>query len=231
MDELKLASWNIRKCVGLDRRRDPRRVAGVLADLDADVVVLQEADKRLGRRPAALPHHLLVDETPYLPVDAGGHEMSIGWHGNAILVAPSVEAFDVHPLTLPGVEPRGALVLDFTRGGQDWRVVAVHLGLLRQSRRAQMAAIREALHGRDHRPTVILGDFNEWSPERGFEPLEGFEVHAPGRTYHAARPIAALDRIAIGADVDLRDAGVVETPTTRVASDHLPIHGTVSVVR
>lgn len=63
MDELKLASWNIRKCVGLDRRRDPRRVAGVLAELDADVVVLQEADKRLGRRPAALPHHLLVDET------------------------------------------------------------------------------------------------------------------------------------------------------------------------
>jgi endonuclease/exonuclease/phosphatase family metal-dependent hydrolase len=57
---IRLASWNIRKCVGLDRRRDPHRVARVLAGIGADVVALQEADRRLGKRPAALPAALVT---------------------------------------------------------------------------------------------------------------------------------------------------------------------------
>ncbi|MGB0968912.1 MAG: endonuclease/exonuclease/phosphatase family protein, partial [Halocynthiibacter sp.] len=52
---LRIASYNIRKCIGLDRRRDPHRTAGVIQALRADIVLLQEADKRLGARPAALP--------------------------------------------------------------------------------------------------------------------------------------------------------------------------------
>ena len=59
--QLKLATWNIRKCVGLDRRRDPHRVAGVIAGLEADVVALQEADKRLGVRPCSLVASEIVE--------------------------------------------------------------------------------------------------------------------------------------------------------------------------
>ena len=70
---LKIASWNIRKCVGLDRRRDPVRVAGVIAGLEADAVALQEADHRLGRRPAALTPEVIEGETGLVPVAAGGH--------------------------------------------------------------------------------------------------------------------------------------------------------------
>ena len=76
-------------------------------------------------------------------------------------------------------------------------------------------------------PTVILGDFNEWSADHGLEPLADFQVHAPGRTFHASRPVAALDRIATGEGVELRDASVVETRVTKVASDHLPVLGKV----
>lgn len=227
MATLKLATWNIRKCIGLDRRRDPHRVAGVIAELGADVVALQEADKRLGRRPAALTHDIVEREIGMAPADAGGHEASIGWHGNAVLLAPGLEVTERHLLHLPGFEPRGAVVLDIAGRGKGFRLVAVHLGLMRASRRAQLATIRARLEALPPLPTAILGDFNEWSPEHGLEPLTDFEVHAPGRTYHASRPVAALDRIACGAGVELTDASVVENRMTRVASDHLPVLGTV----
>ena len=229
MSELRIATWNIRKCIGLDRRRDPHRVARVIAGLDADIVALQEADKRLGQRPAALTEELVESETGLAVADAGGHEPSIGWHGNALLLRPDFEVEERHSLHLPGVEPRGALVFDITGKDRKLRVVGVHLGLLRWSRRAQLATIRSHLDAMEPMPTVVLGDFNEWSDETGLEPLVGFDVHAPGRSYHAARPVAALDRIAIDKASEMRDAGVVETRETRVASDHLPVWGSLRV--
>ncbi|MEL7014297.1 MAG: endonuclease/exonuclease/phosphatase family protein, partial [Pseudomonadota bacterium] len=47
---MRVTSYNIRKAVGLDWRRDAGRIVDVLGEIDADVVVLQEADKRLGAR-------------------------------------------------------------------------------------------------------------------------------------------------------------------------------------
>ena len=229
MSDLAVATWNIRKCVGLDRRRDPHRTAKVIAGLNADIVVLQEADKRLGRRPAALTPELIESETGLFAVDAGGHEPSIGWHGNAVLLSDRITVEDCHQVHLPGIEPRGALALDLRLGRAAFRVVAVHLGLLRRSRRAQLATIRSRLDAMEERPTVILGDFNEWSPTSGLEPLIGFDIHAPGQSFHAARPVAALDRIALNDRFELRDAGVVQTRLTRVASDHLPVWAKLNV--
>lgn len=225
MSDLQVASWNIRKCVGLDWRRDPRRTAGVLSGLGADVVALQEADKRLGTRAAALPGHVLSGETPYRPVRIAAHGPSLGWHGNALLVTDAVAIERAHPLHLPGLEPRGALIVDLTLHGQPWRVVSVHLGLLRHSRQLQKAAVRDSLAGLPSRPTIIAGDFNEWSDTKGFDPLRDFDIHAPGQTFHSARPVAALDRFVVSPDVDYLEGQVVRTPQTRIASDHLPILG------
>ena len=58
---LTVASYNMRKAVGLDRRRNPARVLQVLEEIDADIVALQEADKRVGTRGAAVPHALIDD--------------------------------------------------------------------------------------------------------------------------------------------------------------------------
>ncbi|MGI9391152.1 MAG: endonuclease/exonuclease/phosphatase family protein [Boseongicola sp.] len=227
MTELRLASWNIRKCVGLDRRRDPARVARVLAGLDADVVALQEADRRIRRRPAALPNFLIEQETDLRPIDAGGHSGSLGWHGNAVLLKREVSCIERHSLHLPGLEPRGALIADLVREEMNFRIVAVHLGVLRRHRKKQLASIRAHLDTLSPLPTVIMGDFNEWSQFRGFEALDAFEVHSPGRTYHASRPIASLDRFAVNNGVAVASVSVVENSLTRVASDHLPISAQV----
>ncbi len=225
MANLKAASWNIRKCVGLDWRRDPHRTARVLADLDADVIALQEADKRLGSRPASLPPHLISGETPYQIVEVDSHPGSLGWHGNAVLVREHVEIDEADGVHLPGIEPRGALIVDFKLKDQPWRVVAVHLGLLKASRQAQKVTIREALASRDPRPTLILGDFNEWSNRRGHDALSSFDVHMPGPSFHTSRPVASLDKFAVSEDAEYLGGEVVSTPLTRVASDHLPILG------
>ncbi len=221
---VRLASYNIRKCVGTDRRRDPGRVLSVLAGLEADVVALQEADLRLGQRHAALDAEEIAEVTGLVPVAMDHSAVSLGWHGNAVLVAEGIEVEAVKALPLPGLEPRGALQVDLSRDGQALRLVAVHLGLRRRDRARQIAAILRALDALPPRPTVIAGDYNEWSPRKGLAGLEEtFTVHAPGATFHARIPVAPLDRIALSDSLRLHEAGVVETELTRRASDHLPI--------
>ena len=43
---LTLVTYNIHACVGTDGRFEPARIAGVIRELDADVVALQEVDHR-----------------------------------------------------------------------------------------------------------------------------------------------------------------------------------------
>src|SRR5205809_3716753 len=66
-----LASYNMHKAVGLDGRRDPHRVLKVLQEIDADVVALQEADKRIGGRGSTVPHELIDSHGMYKPVHFG----------------------------------------------------------------------------------------------------------------------------------------------------------------
>src|SRR3546814_10851239 len=88
----KVASYNMRKGIGLDRRRDPGRVLSVLRELDADIVALQEADRRFGTRASAIPPHMFDEHSDYVPVDLlSGRPYAIGWHGNALLVRKGAE--------------------------------------------------------------------------------------------------------------------------------------------
>ena len=221
---LRIASYNIRKAIGADQRRDPHRVLDVFAGLGADVVALQEADRRLGRCPSALPLAEIAERTGLEVVDIAGDGIGLGWHGNAILVRAGTLVERIERVDLPGIEPRGAVLADLVVRDQPLRLIAVHLGLVRASRRAQLSALLNQLHKLDDRPSIIAGDFNEWSLKAGLGRLSGhFSIHAPGKSFHAKRPIAHLDRIALSNRLVPLDGGVVDTPLTRVASDHLPI--------
>ncbi|MBE0414569.1 endonuclease/exonuclease/phosphatase family protein [Yoonia sp.] len=219
---LRVASYNIRKAVGLDRRRDPMRILKVLNGLDADVIALQEADLRMGARPSALCRNLIDAETDFTVVPIARNDVSLGWHGNAVLIRKGMTHGAISHIDLPGLEPRGAVRVDLPA----FSLVATHLGLMRRHRARQLRTIARALDGAPR--AIVLGDFNEWSPHKGLEQLSDFAVHAPGHSFHAARPVAALDRIAVSGGIDLRDAGVVQTGLARHASDHLPIWADVA---
>ena len=195
----------------------------IVRELAADIVVLQEADMRLGARPSALPVDALTAETGLVAVPVPS-PVSIGWHGNAVLLNPKAEIVEVQHLDLPGAEPRGAMVVDVDITGTPLRIIATHLGLMRRSRRAQLSALIAHLDERSTRPTLIAGDMNEWSLNVGLGRLaHHFTIHAPGKSFHARLPLAALDRIAIDDALKLVGGGVFDTPEAQRASDHLPI--------
>ena len=219
---VRLASWNIRAGLGTDLRRDPGRVLDVIVQLGADVVVLQEADFRMGARPSALPREGIMERTGLEPLPIGVNAVSIGWHGNAILARPDWRLQGLERLALPGLEPRGAVIADLEGPGA-LRLVAVHLGLLRTSRRKQLDAIREAVLRHPPRPTVILGDFNEYSQRVGLGRLvRNFRLMEPAATFPSRLPVMALDRMAHSHDITLEPLAVTRVKGVQ-ASDHLPL--------
>jgi endonuclease/exonuclease/phosphatase family metal-dependent hydrolase len=223
---IRVASYNMRKAIGLDRRRRPERTIDVLNELDADVIALQEADRRFGSRASALPVHLIEEHSDYKPVPLDTRAASIGWHGNALLVRKDVEVGAHEILHLPSLEPRGAVLADVSVGGVALRVVGMHLDLSGLWRRKQAHAILAHLDERHgDPPRVMMGDLNEWSAGGGC--LRDFAAHhrfaTCGRSFHARRPIAALDRIMVSPTLEIVACGVHDTATSRRASDHLPI--------
>jgi endonuclease/exonuclease/phosphatase family metal-dependent hydrolase len=245
-----LASYNMHKAVGLDGRRDPLRVLKVLQEIDADIVALQEADRRVGGRGSTMPHELIDGHGLYKTVHLGVrhkrmfdkarrhtdrllnvNSRNIGWHGNAILVKPHIGVLDCAALDLPTLEPRGAVIAELLVGETPLRVVGMHLDLSGLWRRRQMRAIIEAIQARPHKmPTVLMGDTNEWRAVAGcLNDLQAeFHIAPTGPSFHARHPIAQLDRIIVHKDLSIEAAGVHMSPIARRASDHLPIWARVS---
>lgn len=220
---LRLASYNIQKCVGLDFRRQPQRILQVLAGMRADIVVLQEADKRLPPRPAALPHFML-EEAGWQVAELGGAG-SLGWHGNAVIWRGStIQARDMGHHDLPGFEPRGAVRVEFDTQIGPLRVLGMHLGLLPASRRQQITHLRRSDAALARMPTVWAGDFNEWSRQPVLDHLAPeLRWLTPVPSFPSAQPLGALDRIALGQGVEARAHGVHDARPAHIASDHLPV--------
>lgn len=220
---LRLASYNIQKCVGVDLRRRPDRILKVLDALRADIVVLQEADKRLPPRPAALPHFAL-EEAGWRIANLGGAG-SLGWHGNAVIWRNgAVDLMRTGLIALPGLEPRGAVRVEFDTGLGPLRVIGTHLGLLAPYRRQQILHLNTETRKLAPMATVWAGDFNEWSRLPVLErlaPMMRFLSAQP--SYPAPRPVGALDRIAVSDGLTVGDSGVFSERPAHIASDHLPI--------
>lgn len=222
-----IASYNVHKCIGVDRRFDPERTASVIAEIDADIIAIQEADKRFGERSGLLNLEMLERDCGLVPVpitalSSTGH----GWHGNMIMMRKGAVGA-VRQLKLPGVEPRGALVVTLDLPVGKLRLVAAHFGLLKRSREQQAMAILASVAEEEVMPTLLVGDLNEWRVGRRsslsrleptFDPASGAVPSFPSRF-----PVLALDR-ALGHPHDLvTSVEVHDSPLARIASDHLPI--------
>lgn len=217
--------------MGLDRKRDPDRILTVLREIDADVIALQEADRRYGMREAVLPRAALDDHSPWQVIEPGHYDSartaaSMGWHGNALLVRRDIEVLGACAVPLPTIEPRGAVCASLRIAGQVVRVIGMHLDLSGLRRWAQVEAV--CAHVADHAAqghAVMMGDFNEWSVKGGalaaFRPP--LRVLAPGRSFPSRRPLAQLDRIVISQGFEVEDAGVHRSALAAVGSDHLPV--------
>ena len=222
--ELSVASYNIHKGVGTDRRRDLARTAAVLAEIGADIIALQEADTRFGTRRGLLDLASIRRDLGLIPVPLNGTGPAHGWHGNVLLVRDAL-IHDVHQLDLPGHEPRGAMVTDVMIGDHPLRVVNAHLGLLASARTLQAQALMQKLAQLPERPTLLMGDLNEWrSTSKALQTLgKHFEIAKPRPSFPSRYPMLALDRMMLTAHGALHDVKTHNSPLARRASDHLPI--------
>ena len=229
---LKVASYNIHKCRGVDGVTRPDRIIGVIRELGADVIALQEVDRRFGRRGGLLDPSAIERETGMQLLVQSDVSHRHGWHGNALLVRGEPISYRRSRLKLPGGEPRGAVVAELDLGEREFRVIAAHLGLFRLSRVDQVSALLTAFRDLPPMPSILLGDLNEWrrrgrSALRGLEPT--FGVSPSILSFPSRRPIFALDRILGWPEGLITDLAVHDTPLARRSSDHLPLNAKVNL--
>jgi len=226
-----VASYNIRKAIGRDARRDPARILSVIRQLSADVVVLQEADYRFNGRRAIFAPVDVMRRTGMSLIDYAPASPGCGWHGNLLLLGPRVTLTTARPIHLDGLEPRGALMADLAIAGLSLRVIGAHLGLFARYRRRQARRLYDVADptrpdgATPRRQTIVMGDFNGWgrAPD-SLKPLSGPMDEAPcGPSFPTRHPIATLDRIFHNGPMRLASCGTLDRPEVRLASDHLPI--------
>jgi endonuclease/exonuclease/phosphatase family metal-dependent hydrolase len=232
---VRVVTYNIHTCVGVDRRYDPGRISTVLREIDADIACLQEVDARRRSERHADQWAYLGAATGCRVVTGTGIRQPRGRFGNAILTRFPVLAARLIDLTVAGCEPRGAIDADVLIGERVLRVIATHFGLHAAERRQQanrlMAALVEPVpsNRREAHAVLLMGDLNEWRGRRGaiLSLDRRLGPSAAPRTFPSWMPVLALDRIYADGRAILRDVGVYRSPLARLASDHLPLVGSL----
>jgi endonuclease/exonuclease/phosphatase family metal-dependent hydrolase len=230
---IKLASYNIRRGLGTDLRRDLSRNLLVIDELDADIVAVQEAHNEIGPS-LGLPHHGMAGPgSDYIAASMDGSRNGVLWRGNAVLVRKSAVIHETRHVALPSFEEdRGAIVVNLAIAGEQLRVVATHLALFGYWRERQALALLDWLSKVESQlPTVILGDLNEWRSGGACvgHIAASYSFAQSGRSFPSRWPLMALDRIAATRDVTIHETGVHKSNLARRASDHLPIWASLSL--
>lgn len=231
VDCLRIASYNIHRCVGTDRRLDAARVAAVIAEVGCDTIGLQEVDSRSGERHDSIQLDYLADSTGMQAI--AGHTIvrHEGHFGNALLTRRPVLGVRRHDLSVPGREPRGAIEADLDVEGVPIRVFVTHLGLRPAERRFQIRRMMELLQAvPPGRSVVVLGDINEWLPVgRPLRWMHDLLGETPAeRSFPSWLPMFALDRVWVRPQEALLAFGTHRSAAARVASDHLPIKAIIA---
>jgi endonuclease/exonuclease/phosphatase (EEP) superfamily protein YafD len=152
-------TYNIHHGEGVDGGYDTGRIAAFLNERGADVIALQEVDRRYSARSRLENQPRLFGEK------TGFHRFygpNIGGaYGNLVLTrSPYIQAYNV-PLPNPeNKEPRGVIVMEIHAGGGSLTVLNTHLSAFSaKNREAQIEKIidlAETLKG----PFLVAGDFN-----------------------------------------------------------------------
>jgi endonuclease/exonuclease/phosphatase family metal-dependent hydrolase len=228
MKPLRVATYNVHKCRGLDGRVNVPRIAGVLGEVEADVIALQEV----------LAHQAEEISTEIgMPFALGENRKHRGYgYGNVVLSRLPITGIRNYDLSIRGREERGCLRADLLAGnGAVLHVFNVHLGTALMERRHQgrMLIAPELLSDAAlESPRIVLGDFNEWTRGLATRLLCSHLLSADlrahlrsSRTYPGLLPFLHLDHIYYDPALRLERLSVHRTLKALVASDHLPLVG------
>lgn len=235
--EVRLMTYNVHGCSGMDGRVSPRRVARVIRGSMPDIVALQEID--LGRRrsraedQASIIAHELGMQAVFCPTITRGEEH----YGHALLSAHPMDIVKrarlPHDPTSWWQEPRSAMWVRVEIGGRILNVITTHLGLGPNERVLQVKALlgEEWIGGIDpDEPVILCGDFNALpgsAPYRltaaRLRDVQAAHGHRPFGTFSSMQPLVRLDHIFTTPHFERKRVLVIRNDLTRVASDHLPL--------
>ena len=220
---LRVLTWNVHSCIGVDGRLDPERVGRHIRAIGPDIAALQEVDSRRDRRDGfdllgdclgkGMDNHRAVVRTVRTPDGDYGHMLLSRW---------PISAWREHDISYGSREPRSMIEATIDSELGRINVLCMHLGLGRRERRQQARKIEELAEA-DNKPTVVMGDFNEPTGAGPVARLLARNFRSAGRrrTWPSTRPLLPLDRIWFEPTLHLVRAGV--HAEARRASDHLPL--------
>lgn len=238
---VRILTYNVHSCIGLDRRLSPQRIARVIAHHDPDVVALQELDvgrSRTGHLDQARAIADALETTlEFHPTITEADER----FGDAVLSRHPMRLVRAGPLPglgRPRLEPRGAIWVEVDvpgDGGAIRRVQVVNTHLSLHPREREMAVDTllgpDWLGHPDARDIVLCGDFNtlSWLPSirrlrrRLDDAQVGLDGHRPRPTFSGRFPIGRIDHVLVDPAWTVLHVEVADHALARVASDHRPV--------
>lgn len=228
---VRLLSYNVHRCLGLDGVLSPGRIAEVVASVEPDIVALQELD--VGRLRSGN-----VDQAQLI---ADALEMNVHFHpamrvleelyGDAVLTDLPVRLVkaDALPVARHALfsEPRGAIWVEVDCAGTALQLINTHLGLDGRERMSQIEALLGPSwtgHVECRDPLVLVGDLNAVPMSRSYRRIAREMRAVPGPPAFPSRfPLLRLDHVFCRGRVEVVACSTVRTALARVASDHLPI--------
>jgi len=222
---LKVATYNVHRCIGVDGVYHPDRITVVLRALNADLIGLQEVDSRLPAGAGMSQLDYLATMLHAKAIAGPCIQEAHGHYGNALLTRLPVVDFRLIDLSVTGREPRGAIDVDVAVDGRVLRVIVTHLGCGAFERRRQIRRLLDYIGKARKKPTVVMGDFNEWAPlSRGLRTIHShFGATSAQASFPSRFPIFSLDRIWLLGGSKRPVFQVHKSPLARIASDHLPV--------
>lgn len=234
----RILTYNVHRCLGVDGRLSPSRIADVIAACEPDIVALQELDVNRARTGGVDQAQAIADalrmQLHFHPALTVMEEL----YGDAILTARPCSLVKADALPSWGrrafVEPRGALWASVAIGDAEIQVINTHLGLRGPERLRQVEALLgpEWLgHPACREPVIVAGDFNAVPRSRTYRRLaarlsdaQTWPAGSRRRpTYPSRTPLLRLDHVFVSRSVEVLRTEVIRTPLARLASDHLPL--------
>jgi len=230
---LRVVTYNIHKCKGLDQRIQPHRIAAVLKDINADIIALQEVVSISGVGREADQAQFIADELGFDFVFGENRQFRGGRYGNVVMTRFPIHVFRNYDISSYGCEPRGCLRTDIQLDYGPLHIFNVHFGTAFTEHRAQARRLFEERIVNDHEltgPRIVLGDFNEWLRGSVTKTLKTHLQHADvrrhlkrSRTYPGVFPLFHLDNIYFDQTLQLQRLHLHRGPKPLIASDHLPL--------
>ena len=235
---MRLVTYNVHRCVGVDKRLDVERIAGVIAELEPDIVCLQELDVGRARTGGVDQAQAIADRLSMAVRFHAAMTVEAEEYGDAILTRHPERLVRAGALPtirgVPGLEPRGALWVRVTIEGVDINVLTTHLGLVPHEQRLQAAALvgKDWLGHPDCKgPTILAGDFNATSITRPYQTLARNHADCQRqlglkptlKTFPSGFPAIRIDHVFVSPEIRVTGVRAPFSPLSRMASDHLPL--------